>query len=62
MVETILHFSEAQMMAGSGSGISWTTCKPFAPRRRQRTTPAPITQVFYRPDALPAAQLTVSKH
>ena len=40
----------------SGSGISWAVCK-FAPRSRQITTP-----VFYRPDALPAAQPTVSKH
>ena len=30
--------------------------------RRQTTTPAPHHSVFYRPDALPAAQPTVSKH
>ena len=36
-------------------------CKP-APRSRQITTPAPHHSVFYRPDALPAAQPTVSKH
>ena len=45
----------------SGSGISWAVCK-FAPRSRQITTPAPHRSVFYRPDALPAAQPTVSKH
>ena len=45
----------------SGSGISWATCKS-APRSRQITTPAPHHSVFYRPDALPAAQPTVSKH
>ena len=48
----------------SGSGISWAICKS-APRSRQITTPTVqhlITQVFYRPDALPAAQTTVSKH
>jgi len=28
----------------------------------QTTTPAPHHSVFYRPDALPAAQPTVSKH
>ena len=39
----------------SGSGISWVICKS-APRSRQITTPTPTTQVFYRPDALPAAQ------
>ena len=45
----------------SGSGISWATRKP-APRSRQTTTPAPHHSVFYRPDALPAAQPTASKH
>ena len=45
----------------SGSGISWAMCKS-APRSRQITTPAPHRSVFYRPDALPAAQPTVSKH
>ena len=45
----------------SGSGISWAICKS-APRSRQITMPAPHHSVFYRPDALPAAQPTVSKH
>jgi len=45
----------------SGSGISWAICK-FAPHCRQMTTPAPHYSVFYRPDALPAAQPTASKH
>ena len=46
----------------SGSGISWAICKS-APRSRQITTPAPhYSSFFYRPDALPAAQPTVSKH
>ena len=45
----------------SGSGISWAIWKS-APRSRQITTPAPHCSVFYRPDALPAAQPTVSKH
>ena len=45
----------------SGSGISWAISKP-APRSRQITTPAPHHSVFYRPDALPAAQPTASKH
>ena len=43
------------------SGISWAIYKS-APRSRQITTPAPHHSVFYRPDALPAAQPTVSKH
>ena len=45
----------------SGSGISWAVCKS-APHSRQITTPAPHHLVFYRVDALPAAQPTVSKH
>jgi len=36
-------------------------CKS-APRSRQITTPAPHHSVFYRPDALPVAQPTASKH
>ena len=45
----------------SGSGISWVICKS-APCSRQTTTPAPHHSVFYRQDALPAAQPTASKH
>ena len=45
----------------SGSGISWAICKS-ALRSRQITTPAPHHSVFYRPDALPTAQPTESKH
>ena len=45
----------------SGSGISWAIWKS-APRCRQITTPAPHHSVFYRTDALPAAQPTASKH
>jgi len=45
----------------SGSGISWAICKS-APSSRQITMPAPHHSVFYRSDALPAAQPTMSKH
>jgi len=45
----------------NGSGISWAICKS-APCTRQTTMPAPHHSVFYRPDALSAAQPTVSKH
>ena len=45
----------------SGSGISWGIRKS-APRSRQITMPAPHHSVFYRPDALPVAQPTASKH
>jgi len=45
----------------SGSGISWAICKS-APRSRHIIMPAPHHSVFYRPDALPAAQPTASKH
>jgi len=45
----------------SDSGISWAICKS-ATCSRQITTPAPHHSAFYRPDALPAAQPTASKH
>jgi len=56
--KTNLDFTEETV---SGSGISWAICKS-APRTRQITTPATHHSVFYRPDALPAAQPTASKH
>ena len=45
----------------SDSSISWAICKS-APRSRQITMPSPHHSVFYRPDTLPLAQPTVSKH
>ena len=46
----------------NGIGISWDICKP-EPSSRQITMPAPHhSSFFYKPDALPAAQPTVSKH
>ena len=45
----------------SGSGMTWAICKS-ALCSRQITTPTPHQSVFYRPDALPAAQPTASKH
>ena len=50
-----------ETVSGSGGGISWAICKS-APRSRQTTTTAPPPLIFYRPDALPAAQPTASKH
>jgi len=46
--KTNLDFTEAR-------DISWAVCKS-APCSRQTTTPEPHHSVFYRPDALPAAQ------
>ena len=43
----------------SGSGIRWAICKS-APRSRQITMAAPHHSVFYKLDALPAAQPTAS--
>ena len=40
---------------------SWAICKS-APCSRQINMPAPHHSVFYRPDGLPNAQPTVSKH
>jgi len=57
--KTNLDFTEAR-----DSEWQWRQlgiCKS-APRSRQITTPAPHHSVFYTLDALPAAQLTVSKH
>ena len=45
----------------SGSGISWAVCKS-ALCSRQKTMPAAHHSDFYRPDALPATQPTVSMH
>jgi len=45
----------------SGSGINWVICKS-APHSRLITMPAPHHSVSYRPDSLPAAQPTASKH
>ena len=42
-------------------GPSWAICKS-APLSRQTTMPTPHHSFFYRPDALPAAQPTASKH
>jgi len=44
-------------VSGSGTGISWATCKS-APRSKQLTTPAPHHSVF----ALPATKPTASKY
>jgi len=44
----------------SGNGISWAVCKS-AFHSRHTTMPAPHYSVFYRPDALAAAQPTASK-
>jgi len=45
-----------------GSGISWTICKSFAPHSRQDSHAVTSSLLFYRLDALPGAQLTVSEH
>jgi len=42
-------------------GISWTICKQSAPRTRHNHTNTPSLN-FYRPDAHPDAQPTVSKY
>ena len=46
----------------SGSGISCHKICKSALCSREITMPAPHHSVFYRPDALPAAQPTASKH
>jgi len=44
----------------SGSGICWVIMQDCT--SSQTTTPTSHHSVFYRPDALPAAQPTASKH
>jgi len=57
-VKTNLDLLEQEIV--SGSGICWATCKVCT--LSQTTTPTSHHSVFYRPDALPAAQSTASKH
>jgi len=61
--KTSLDLTRQEMMGfWDGSGFSWTICKQHAPRSREITTATPHHSIFYRPDALPDAQPTVSKH
>jgi len=58
-VKTNLDLLEQEIV--SGSGICWVICKsaPHTKQPRQH----PTTQFFYRPDALPAAQIkSKNKH
>ena len=56
-----LDFAEARDSEWQWNQLGHTVCKS-AYCSRQITTPTPHHSVFYRPDALPAAQPTVSKH
>jgi len=61
--KTSLDFNEARGDGVLGcSRISWTICKQSAPCSRQITTPTPHHSIFYRLDALPDAEPTMSKH
>jgi len=42
--------------------VAVASAEPYATRSRQITMPAPDHSVFYKLDALPAAQPTASKH
>jgi len=44
----------------SGSGISWAVCKSVSLQTDNHTSTPPLS--FYRPDNLPDAQPTASKH
>ena len=59
--KTNLDFTGARDSEWQWHQLSWAICKS-APRSRQITMPVPHHSVFYRPDALPAAQPTASKH
>ena len=58
--KTNLDFTEARDSQWQWHQLGHMHCKS-APRSRQITMPAPHRSVFYRLDALPAAQPTVSK-
>jgi len=56
--EANLDFTEARDSEWHWNQLGYMqVCTSF-----QTATPAPNRSVFYRPDALPAAQTTVSKH
>ena len=55
---SIIDFSAAKDDGGGGDNWSYKTCK--APVKL--SPPTNEHPAFYRPDALPVAQLTVSKH
>jgi len=58
--KTFLHVA---LLQSCGNKLySNTHTHTHTPRSRQITTPAPHHSVFYRPDALPAAQPSASKH
>jgi len=62
-VKTSLDLNQARDDGGSGcSGIRWAICKQSAPRSRQDNHTNTPTLNFYKPDTLPGAQPTVSKH
>jgi len=54
---TNLDFNE-----GRNDGVAVTSAGSFAPESRQITTSAHHHSIWYRPDALPDAQRTMSKH
>ena len=58
--KTDVDFTEARDSEWQWHQLDWDICKS-ATRSRQITMPAP-NHYFYRPDALPAAQPTASKH
>jgi len=57
-VKTNLDLLEQEIVRGSGT--CWAICKVCT--SSQTTKPTSHHSVFYRPDALPAAQPTASKH
>ena len=57
--QTNLDFAEASDSEWQWHQLGHCTSAPWS---RQITMPAPQHSVFYRPDALPAAQPTASKH
>jgi len=53
---------QEMMGFGDGSGIRWTICKTIYTSLQRDNHTNTSTFNFYRPDALPDAKATVSKH
>ena len=60
--KTSLDLLEQEIVGGSGIILAICKSAPWRRQCRHVTTPASHHSVFYRPDALPAAQPTASKH
>jgi len=59
-VKPIWILLKQETVSGSGSGISWATCRSAPLQTGNHASTSPLS--FFRLDALPATQTTASKH